>query len=297
MPPDSSLRKILITGATGKQGGAVTEALIASQAPFQILALSRNVSRAQSLASKPNVTVVQGDISNPASIFEANNPIYGVFCVTVPGKKGAEEAQAKPLIDESLKNGVEHFVFTSVERGGTDRSETNPTNVPHFISKHRIEEYLREKSDNGSKMSYTILRPVAFMDNMSPDFMGKAFASLWGTMGNKPLQLISVRDIGLFGARAFTDPSYKNRAIGLAGDELTLAQGKKVFKETMGFDMPETFGFVGSLIRWMVAEAGAMFRWFEAEGYAVDIQALRKEEPRLQDLSKWLKESSKFPKE
>jgi uncharacterized protein YbjT (DUF2867 family) len=297
MPPGSSLRKILIVGATGKQGGAVIEALLASQAPFQILALSRNVSRAQSLASKPNVTVVQGDISNPASIFEANNPIYGVFCVTVPGKKGAEEAQAKILIDESLKNGVEHFVFTSVERGGTDRSETNPTNVPHFIAKHRIEQYLKEKSDNGSKMSYTILRPVAFMDNMNPGFLGKAFASMWGTLGNKPLQLISVHDIGLFGARAFTDPSYKNRAIGLAGDELTLAQGKKVFKETMGFDMPETYGFVGAAIRWLIAEVGLMFRFFEDEGYAVDIQALRKEEPRLQDLSKWLKESSKFPKE
>lgn len=202
-----------------------------------------------------------------------------------------------PLIDESLKNGVEHFVFTSVERGGTDRSETNPTNVPHFIAKHRIEEYLKEKSDNGSKMSYTILRPVAFMDNMNPGFLGKAFASLWSTLGDKPLQLVSVRDIGLFGARAFTDPSYKNRAIGMAGDELTLAQGKKVFKETMDFDMPETYGFVGAAIRWMIAEVGLMFRFFEDEGYAVDIQALRKEEPRLQDLSKWLKESSKFPKE
>ena len=184
-----------------------------------------------------------------------------------------------------------------MERGGTDRSETNPTNVPHFIAKHRIEEYLKEKSDNGSKMSYTILRPVAFMDNMNPGFLGKAFASMWGTLGDKPLQLISVRDIGLFGARAFTDPSYKNRAIGVAGDELTLAQGKKVFKETMGFDMPETYGFVGAAIRWMIAEVGLMFRFFEEEGYAVDIQALRKEEPRLQDLSKWLKESSKFPKE
>lgn len=297
MPPVPSSRKILITGATGKQGGAVIEALIASQAPFQILALTRDVSRAQSLASKPNVTIVEGDISKPSSIFEANNPIYGVFCVTVPGKKDAEEAQAKPLIDESLKNGVEHFVFTSVERGGSDKSETNPTNIPHFAAKHRIEEYLKEKSDNGTKMSYTILRPVAFMDNLEPGFFGKVFASMWAGLGNKPLQLISVRDIGLFGARAFTDPSFKNRAIGMAGDELTLAQGKKVFKDTMGFDMPETYGFVGAVIKWMMTEIGTMFRWFEDEGYAVDIQALRKEEPRLQDLSKWLKESSKFPKE
>ncbi|KAE9370730.1 putative NmrA-like family domain-containing protein 1 [Stipitochalara longipes BDJ] len=296
MPPVPSTRKILITGATGKQGGAVIEALIASKAPFQILALTRNASKAQSLASKPNVTVIEGDITNPASIFEANKPIYGVLSVT-PGKEGAEEAQAKPLIDESIKNGVEHFVFNSVERGGSDSSEKNPTNIPHFASKHRIEEYLKEKSGNGSKMSYTILRPVAFLDNLNPGFFGKAFASMWGGMGDKPLQLISVHDIGLFGAKAFTDPSYKNRAVGLAGDELTLAQAKKVFKDTMGQDLPETYGFVGSGIKYMVAEVGTMFKWFQDVGYGVDIPSLRKEEPRLQDLSKWLRESSKFPKE
>jgi uncharacterized protein YbjT (DUF2867 family) len=296
MPPVPNARKILVTGATGKQGGAVLEALIASKAPFQILALTRDASKAQSLASKPNVTVVQGDITNPASIFEANKPLYGVLCVTVPGKHGAEEAQAKPLIDESIKNGVEHFVFTSVDRGG-DKSETNPTNIEHFASKHRIEEYLKEKSGNGNKMSYTILRPVAFMDNLNPSFFGKAFAGMIGGLGNKPLQLISVHDIGLFGSRAFTDPSFKNRAIGLAGDELTLAQAKKVFKDTMGSDLPQTYGFVGSGIKWMVKEVGTMFNWFRDEGYGVDIQALRKEEPRLQDFSKWLKESSKFPKQ
>lgn len=120
-------KKVLITGATGKQGGAVLEALIASKAPFLILALTRDASKAQALASKLNVTVIEGDVTNPASILEANKPIYGVFCVMVPGRKeGAEEAQAKPLIDELIKNGVEHFVFSSLDRGGPDRSEENP---------------------------------------------------------------------------------------------------------------------------------------------------------------------------
>jgi uncharacterized protein YbjT (DUF2867 family) len=293
-----STKKVLITGATGKQGGAVIEALLASKAPFQILALTRDASKAQSLASKENVIVIEGDVTNPTSIFEANKPIYGVFCVTVPGKEGAEEAQAKPLIDESVKNGVEQFVFSSLDRGGPGKSEKNPTNIAHFASKHRIEEYLKEKSGNGSKMSYTILRPVAFMDNLNPtSFFGKGFASLWAGLGDKPLQLISVRDTGLFGARAFTDPSFRGRAIGLAGDELTLAQGKKVFKDTMGYDLPETFGFVGAGIKFMVKEVGTMFNWFRDEGYAVNIPELRKEEPRLQDFSKWLKESSKFTKQ
>lgn len=292
-------RKLLITGATGKQGGAVVDALLSSGTPFQILALTRNASssRAQSLASKPNITIVEGDPSSPAAIFEAHKPIYGVFCVTVPGKAGVEEAQAKPLIDESVKNGVDHFVFTSVDRGGPGRSEKNPTKIDHFATKHRIEEYLKEKSGNGSKMAFTIIRPVCFMDNVTPDFGGKAFAGMWKGVGNKPLQLVSVHDIGVFAARAFADPAYKGRAISLAGDELTLEQGKKVFKEAMGYNMPETFGFVATVIKFLMKELGIMFQWFETEGYGADIPALRKEEPRLQDFGKWLKESSKFSKQ
>ena len=196
-----------------------------------------------------------------------------------------------------MKNDVEHFVFASVDRGGNTKSETNPTNIPHFAAKHRIEEYLKLKSSNGGKMSYTILRPVAFMDNLNPSFYGKAFASMWGGVGDKPLQLVSTRDIGVFAARAFTDPTYKNRAIGLAGDELNLSQGKRVFKETMGSDLPETYGFLGAGIKYMVKEVGTMFDWFKDEGYGVNIPELKKEEPKLQNLSEWLKESSKFPKQ
>jgi len=296
----AALRKLLIVGATGKQGGAVIDSLLAKSAPFEILALTRNASssKAQSLTSKSNIKIVEGDASSPASIFEANTPIYGVFCVTTPGKGDAEEMQAKPLIDEAIKNGVEHFVFSSVDRGGEEKSNTNPTNIHHFITKHNVEVYLKEQiAATHSKMQWTILRPVAFMDNLTPDFMGKGFASMWYGVGDKPLQLISVHDIGVFGARAFMDlNAYKGRAISLAGDELNFAQGKKVFQETEGYPMPETFGFVGSGIKWAVAEVGTMFNWFKDVGYGADIAALRKEEPKLQDFATWLKDSSKFEK-
>ncbi|KFY45612.1 hypothetical protein V494_00866 [Pseudogymnoascus sp. VKM F-4513 (FW-928)] len=294
-------RKILITGATGKQGGAVIDALLSSSSSFQILALTRNASSkgAQSLASKSNVTVVEGDPSSPASIFQDHSPIHAVFSVTavVVGKPGAEESQAIPLIDESIKNKVDHFVFTSVDRGGPGTSEKNPTNIEHFASKHRIEEYLKEKSGNGSKMAFTILRPVAFMDNLTPDFFGRAFASMWRGVGNKPLQLISVHDIGIVAAKALLNPEYKGRVISLAGDELTLEQGRAVFQETMGYAMPETFGFVGTGIKLMMKEMGNMFKWFETDGFGADIVALRKEEPALQNFGTWLKESSKFSKQ
>ena len=107
--------------------------------------------------------------------------------------------------------------------------------------------------------------------------------------------MISVHDIGVFGARAFLDPdAYNGRAIALAGDVLTFEQGEKVFKESLGYEMPKTYGFVGSAIKYMVKDVGIMFAWFKSDGYGADIPALRKEEPELQDFGTWLKETSQF---
>jgi hypothetical protein len=50
----------------------------------------------------------------------------------------AEESQGKALIDESIRQKVKFFVYSSVDRGGEDRSFNNPTNIPHFMTKHNI---------------------------------------------------------------------------------------------------------------------------------------------------------------
>jgi len=113
-------KTILITGATGKQRKATIEALLRSSSPFRILALTRNASSlaAQLLSRKQHVTVVQGSLTNPAPIFESYQGIHGVFLNTIPGAPGEEEVQGNAMIDESIKNGVKHFVFSSVDRGG-----------------------------------------------------------------------------------------------------------------------------------------------------------------------------------
>lgn len=296
-------RNILVVGATGKQGGAVINALLnfpsnTTTIPFHILAVTRNThsEKARSFASNQNITVVQGGLTIPSSIFEAHQPIYGVFCVTVPGKAGDEEKQAKSVIDAAIANNVQHFIFSSVDRGGPGVSDTNPTQIPHFASKHHIEEYLKDKA--GTKMTWTILRPAAFMDNMAQGFMAKAFSSMWSSVGDKPLQMVSCRDLGVFAAKAFADPEkYKGAALSLAGSELNVHQGRKVFRQTIGSDMPETWGFVGSGIRTMNGDLGSMFKWFRTNGYGADIEALRKDYPELQDFAKWLKESSDFKKQ
>jgi uncharacterized protein YbjT (DUF2867 family) len=165
---------LLITGATGKQGGATIKALLDSpqSKDFTILAVTRNPESgsAQKLKEK-GIKIVKGDLNDVPGIFAAakeaaSEPIWGVFSVQIPGGRGAsvktEEAQGKALVDGALESGVKMFVYTSVERGGDDKSFDNPTPVPHFISKYNIEKHLVEKAKE--KMDWCILRPVAFLE-------------------------------------------------------------------------------------------------------------------------------------
>ncbi|KAF2870620.1 nucleoside-diphosphate-sugar epimerase family protein [Massariosphaeria phaeospora] len=300
------LRNLLITGATGKQGGALLEALTSRPAgsPFHIYALTRDKtsSSAQRLAAKPNVSLVQGDLDNCPAIFEQIPKPWGVFSVQLPlPNVRTEEARGKALADAAAGAGVQFFVYTSVERGGVKRSDEDPTYIAHFKSKFNIEKHIQHTAESaGGTMQWSIIRPVAFYDNLSADFLGKAFGTMWKQVGSRPVQYVSSIDIGKVAALAFENPSsYTGRAISLAGDELNHEQAKMIFTEKTGKDMPETYGIVGSAIKVVLREQlGDMFRWFgeEGNGFGADIQSLRKEYPFLMDFGTWIEKESAWKK-
>lgn len=310
-------RTVLVTGATGNQGGAVIKALLVSLAlhpnpNLSILALSRstNSPKALALAAKSSqMTLIQGDLDKPAAIFEAyphHHRITTVYSVQnnyfgSPEKHRIEETQAMGLVDAAVANGVKHFVQSTGDRGGPANSETDPTNVPHFQTKFNIEKYLvKQCAASNGNMTYTILRPTSFMDNVTPDLHGKGFAAMWHCMGSsRPLQLICARDIGRVAAQAITadpeDAQFHNRAISLAGDELTQVQADGVFRKVFsGKPMPKTLAVVGTVVKWTTPEVGSMFKWFEQVGFGADVQACRKEFEGLLDFEQWLREESGF---
>ncbi|KAK7750031.1 hypothetical protein SLS62_008023 [Diatrype stigma] len=315
-----SKKAILITGATGKQGGATIEALLQAGALeiHEILAVTRNPGSgsAKKLEAR-GITLVQGNLNDIPGIFSnakavlgaADAKVWGVFSVQLTPEyqaaigKGAsvqlEEVQGKALVDAALANGVKSFVYASVDRGGEQKSYDNPTGVPHFISKHNIEHHLIDSAAKArGAMQWTILRPVAFMENFTPGFGTKLMATTWRVaVRDKPLQLVSVRDIGWFAAQAFLRPDdFAGRSISLAGDELTLAQANAAFQTKIGREMPETFQFVARLILWLSAEFGGMFRWFYTDGFGADLKALRAEHPGLLSWSEWLDTASDWTK-
>ena len=304
MSMQQSLRRsLVVTGATGKQGGALISALLAHNSqPFDIYAVTRSKASgsAQSLASKPNVKIVEGDFDKPEAVFQQVKNVWGVFIMTTPmGKGGAkkEEVQGKAMVQAALDAGAKHIVFTSVDRGSN--GDTEPTNIPHFVSKKNIEDDIMSKT-KGKDTTWTILRTVAFMDNMSNDLMGRVFTAMWKQNGDTKLQMISSKDIGRVAAEAFLkadSQDYKNKSISIAGDELSSNEAAKTFKDVTGQDIPYAYSFLGSLAKWMMSdELGKMFAWFVTTGFAADVGGVKRKYPFMKDFRAWLEEESAWRK-
>ncbi|OIW25954.1 NAD(P)-binding protein [Coniochaeta ligniaria NRRL 30616] len=299
-------KTILVTGATGRQGSGVITALLSSQTPYTILALTRNPSSpaAQHLATlSPSLHLIQGNLSDIPALFAAataaSSPIWGVYSVQVsmgPGvTEESEVAQGTGLIDAAVAHGVRYFVYSSVDRGGDDASWETQTPIPHFRSKHRIEHHLRaatQPDTKGAGMAWTVLRPVAFMDNLKPGFETSVFlAALRKQLPrNKKVQWVASADIGRFAAMAFDQPEeWQGRAVGLAGDELTMEELSAVFERATGRPARVAYEVFGSLLTTLVRELGLMIGWFASDGYGADVQARRGEYPALMDLEAYLR--------
>lgn len=311
---------VLVVGATGKQGGNTIKGLLADKSPaaqsIKILALTRDAStpRAKALAAKSDrIELVEGDQLKPAAIFASlpKGSVTDLFLVTVPPK---EEPQAIPFIDEAIAHGVQNIVFSSVDRGGDERSWSNPTDVPHFAEKHTIELHLRDAAAKAaSPVSWTVLRPAAFMDNLQAGGQVCALmVSMW-SISLKPtqtLQMIATSDIGLWAADSFvkrieaaskgvSETAYTNKAIGLAGTDITLSEMRAEFKRVIGKDAPWAWWIFGKLVLLFMSDMGRMFRWFGREGYGIDVNKLRTQGPgpAPKTFAEWLRTESGWKKE
>lgn len=145
-------------------------------------------------------------------------------------------------------------------------------------------------------MQWTILRPVAFFENLVPGFYGNVFATSFKlALKGRPLQMVATDDIGHFAAEAFLHPeAYAGRGLSLAGDELTYDQFVEIFEYLAEREIPWTYWPICSLFLAMFKDMGSMFQWFHDEGYRADIQELRRIHPGLMDFGKWLEEKSEF---
>lgn len=260
-------KPILVTGATGQQGGAVARALLAKGQ--QVRVMTRNPEKAASLA-KAGAEIVQGDLTNQAILQMALRGVHGVFAMSTPFEAGmeAEVRQGIMLADAAKQAGITHYVYTSV--GSAHRN----TGIPHFDSKWKVEQHIRKIG-----LPATILRPVWFMENFTTFAKPSAEGVLMLPM--KParkLAMVALKDIGAFGAAAFLRPNdFLGQAIDIAGDDLTMPETAALLTKAMGrpirfqeFQMDQAEAAMGH-------DLAAMFRWFNEIGYVIDIPGLKQQ--------------------
>ena len=262
---------VLVTGATGNQGGSIARELL--EAGWRIRAMTRKPDgdAARALAAK-GAEVVRGDLDDEASLRRALQGAWGAVAVQNTWEAGVvgEEEQGKRFARVAKDAGIQHLLYQSV--GSAHRN----TGIPHFDNKWRIEETIRGLGFP----SWTVLRPVFFMENLLSPWFKPYIEQGTLAIGMKPdtrLQMIAVRDIGKYGRQAIERHAELNgRAIDLAGDELTGPEAAAILSDVTG----RTISFYQVPIDQVRAgseEFAIMLEWFDAVGYDADIEGTAKE--------------------
>ncbi|MEU5697147.1 NmrA/HSCARG family protein [Actinosynnema sp. NPDC020468] len=275
-------RTVLVTGATGSQGGSTARALL--EADWSVRALVRDVDApAARLLAERGATLVRGDQLDRASLDAAVRGVDGVFSVQPTGQsvedQEAEVRMGVNVADAAHAAGVRHLVYTSV--GGVE-SGHGPS---FWDTKLRIERHL---TDLG--LPTTVLRPVMFMENH--------LRGPWAATGELPLirlipagasvQLIAVRDIGVFAALAFGDPGYYvGRRFDLAGDRLDRADLVAALEAKIGRAL-DSAPLPPDVVRSLGMKADDQDRAKAFESWQADIPALRAQHPGLLTFRAWL---------
>lgn len=178
--------KILITGATGTIGTALTQQLSAQNIPFRAMVRSR--SRAGALAELPNVELVIGDFNDEASTKNSLQGVERAFLLT--GSSAQAQAEQSTFVDVAKRVGTRHIVKLSQWAADLD----SPV---RFLRYHAaVEQKIKEAG-----IAYTFLRPNLFMQGLlgfgeTIANQGKFFANI----GDAKISIADVRDIAAVAA-------------------------------------------------------------------------------------------------
>jgi uncharacterized protein YbjT (DUF2867 family) len=270
---------VVVTGATGKQGGAVARALL--ERGHQVRAITRDPDSSQANAlARAGASLVTASLGDAAAIQKALDGATSLFAMTVPfAGTEAEIRQGIAAADAARSAGV-HLVFTSVA------SANLQTGVPHFDSKYEVEKHI---ANIGARA--TILAPAAFMENLY--FVKEQLAKGIYASAVPParaLVQVAVADIGAVAIRVLEDAGrFTGMRFDLAGDELSGNDAMAILSRVTGRSFTY-FQVPLDVVRQRMGEdAVKMYEFFDRVGYSVDRAALRREFPDVafHDFESW----------
>jgi uncharacterized protein YbjT (DUF2867 family) len=265
---------VLVTGATGKQGGSVARLLL--KQGHKVRAFTRNAqSPAAQELDRLGAELKVGDLEDRAEVGRAMQGADAVFAVATPFEAGmdAEVRQGVNLADAAEQAGVGHLVYSSV--GSANRR----TGIPHFDTKKKVEEHIEAIG-----VPYTIVAPVYFMENVF---------SLWtlpalrqGKLAiplppGRSLAQVALADVAGFAVLAMEQRDrFLGRRVDIASDDLPGLEAAAILSRVTGREI-EYVQVPMAQVHQMSEDFAIMFEWFDAVGYSLDIQGLRRDYPEV----------------
>jgi uncharacterized protein YbjT (DUF2867 family) len=263
-------RKILVTGATGQQGGSLARLLL--QKKHKVYALTRNTqsSAAQDLRNK-GANVVRGDLDDSDSLERAVKDVESIFLMGTPFEDGTEGEirRGKLMADIAKENKVEHLVYSSV--ANADKN----TGIPHFESKYKIEQHIKSL-----RIPYTIIGPTFFMENLLGPGLEQGQLAL-PLSPSSILQQSALENIAEFSALVFEHPnSFLGKRIDIASDEITGEQAAKILSNELGYRIRYVHVPLEQ-VRQANEDMARMYEWYERVGTGIDIASLHQKYPEV----------------
>ncbi len=265
---------VLVTGATGNQGGSVAAALMARGHTVRALTRRPDSPAALKLA-KAGARIATGDFAEEATIVAAAKDVDTIFLMgnSWEGGPDRERELGHKAVAALARAQVGHVIYASVD--SADRA----TGVPHFESKAAVERHLA-----ASGLPYTISAPASFMDNLLeswsiPSLQKSEFAAALPPA--RKLKKIAVADIGPFvAALAERREHVFGRRFDIAGDDIDGIQTATILSRATG----RRIGYRElplDVVRQQSDDVARMYAWFNDVGYSADIAALKRDFPEV----------------
>ena len=275
-------RLVVVTGATGRQGGSVARHLLADG--WRVRALTRDPSSARArLLASAGAEVVRADMADVESLRPAFAGAHGVFSVQNPMTSGLDGEVHQGLVvgDAAAEAGVRHFVHGSAGPGVAG------TGVRQWDDKLVVGAHLRS-----SGLPLTVLRPMAFMELMTDKDFYPA-VSTWHLMpkligDDRPLLWFSAADVGAVAAKVFAAPErFTGVDLPLCADVRSIGECRALFREAFG--RPQSFPMPQWLFRRFAGDdLLRMWRWLHTHPVAFDLAVTRAVVPSAKTVREWL---------
>ena len=277
---------ILVTGAAGKTGRAVIEALAAKRVGTR--AFTRNSEHARSLTALGATEVNIGGFEDPRALARAAAGAQAVYHIC-PNVSRDEVANARAVAAAARAQGVKRFVYHSVLHPQIEA-------MPHHFAKMRAEEMLF-----AADLHLTVLQPTAYMQNILGAWSGIVGDGVFRVPYpvETRLSLVDLHDVAEAAALVLTQDGHGGATYELVGTlplnqtevaaaiGAALVQDVRVEAETVAaWEARARVAGMGEHERTMLA---AMFRYYAEHGLIGNSNTLRSLLGRApNDLSRFL---------